>query len=87
MPSCSVRTPGCLARRRDKWRDGGLQLCTEMERKAVLVREQQSEYERVQAAYAQMSAALEGLKREKRNVEATQLDLEAQIRRDAKKRG
>lgn len=57
-----------------------------MEKKAVLVREQQAEYERVQAAYGQMSAALEGLQYERRHAKAVILDLEAQLRRDAQKR-
>ncbi len=61
-----------------------LQLCSEIEKKAVLVREQQGEYDRVQAAYAQMTAALEDAAHEKRHAEALILDLEAQTRRDGK---
>lgn len=48
------------------------------------MREQQVEYERVQAAYAQMSAALESAAHEKRNAEAQVLDLEAHIQRGEK---
>ena len=61
-----------------------MQLCSEIEKKAVLVREQQGEYDRVQAAYAQMTAALENAAHEKRHSEALILDLEAQIRQDDK---
>ena len=61
-----------------------LQLCSEIEKKAVLVREQQGEYDRVQAAYAQMTAALEDAAHEKRHAKALILALEAQTRRDGK---
>lgn len=64
-----------------------LQLCSEIEKKAVLVREQQGEYDRVQAAYVQMTAALENAAHEKRHSEALILDLEAQIRQDDKQAG
>jgi hypothetical protein len=63
-----------------------LQLCSEMERKAVSVKEQEAEYRRVQDAYNQMNAALEMSRHEKRHSEARALDLEAEIRRDAKER-
>ena len=63
-----------------------VQLCTEMERKAVSIKEQEAEYHRVQAAYNQMNAALELSRHEKRHSKARALDLEAQIRRDAKER-
>ena len=62
-----------------------MQLCAEIEKKAVLVREQQVEYERVQAAYSQMTAALEHAAHEKRHSEAAVLDLQAELRRDNKK--
>ena len=61
-----------------------MQLCSEIEKKAVLVGEQQREYERVQAAYAQMTAALKNAEHDKRHSGAFILDLEAQIRRDDK---
>lgn len=62
-----------------------MQLCTEIEKKAVLVKEQQAEYERVRAAYSQMTAALDQAANEKRHIEALNLDLEAQICREHKK--
>ena len=61
-----------------------VQLCAEIEKKAVLVREQQAEYERVQAAYAQMTASMDHAAHEKRHAEALVLDLKAQIRNDDK---
>lgn len=63
-----------------------MQICTEIEKKAEAVKEQQAEYNRVQAAYTQMVARLDGLERAKSHAEATQLDLEAEIQREAKKR-
>ena len=48
------------------------------------MREQQGEYDRVQAAYGQMTAALENAAHEKRHSEALILDLEAQTRQDDK---
>ena len=51
----------------------------------MLVREQQVEYERVQAAYSHMNAALDHAAHERRHSEAMILDLQAELRRDSKR--
>lgn len=61
-----------------------MQLCGEIEKKAVLVSEQQVEYERIQSAYTQMTTSLDHAAHEKHHAEALVLDLKAQIRRDDK---
>ena len=69
-----------------RWEDNLLleQLCLELERKAVLVREQRAEFERMQAAHSQMSAALEVAIAERRESEQHVAALEAGARRLAK---
>lgn len=63
------------------------QLVLEVEKKAVLVREQNEEHLRLQAAYSNMAAALEAASQEKRSAQAHMHSLEAQSRRDARHNG
>ena len=59
----------------------------EMERKAVLVHEEDQEHMRLQNAYAHVTAALEAASQEKRSAQAHARSLEAQTRRDARHMG
>ncbi|GAB4815353.1 hypothetical protein N2152v2_002399 [Parachlorella kessleri] len=62
------------------------ELCSEVEKRADLVKEQQAEYERIKSAYVAMSASLEALSGEKRQLEAHVAQLEADTRRTDRER-
>ena len=61
-----------------------LQLIYEVEKKAVLMREQNEEHARLQVAYRDMHLSLETACQEKRSAQAQLLSLKAQARRDAR---
>lgn len=57
-----------------------------IEQKALAVREQHGEFERIRAAYEHISVNFEQLTADKRRLEALMAQAEAQARRDARER-
>ena len=61
---------------------GVVQMCVDIEKKALWVREQQEEYRRVHNAYLQQTATMEATNAEKRSLQTRLRQAEAEAKRD-----